>query len=136
MLYYCLEVITMFFFGIFGIEGKEKEIRDVQNIICKTCSNMTSYKLLKTYNYFHFFFIPLFKWGVQYFLISRCCNTVFSIPMELGKKLEGGGDVYIREEDLTPLNNTFDYGEIVCPSCRSRVESKFRYCPYCGIRIR
>ncbi|WDU84592.1 hypothetical protein [Caloramator sp. Dgby_cultured_2] len=28
---------------------------------------MSSYKLIKQYNMFHFFFIPVFKWNIRYF---------------------------------------------------------------------
>lgn len=137
MLYYFLgRNYLMFFIGIFGIDNKEKEVRDIQNKVCKSCGNMTSFKLIKSYSFFHFFFIPLFKWNIKYFLISRCCNSVFSIPNELGKELEGGRDATIREEAMTPINNFYGYDTIVCPSCKSIVEPRFSYCPYCGRRVK
>lgn len=126
--------MKLFFIGIFGMETKEKEIRDIQNVICKACGQMTSYRLVKTYNYFHIFFIPLFKWGKKYYLISRCCNSMFEIPVELGEALEGGRDVPVRDEDLTPIHH--GYSLIICPSCRRHVDPEYSYCPYCGTRIR
>jgi ssDNA-binding Zn-finger/Zn-ribbon topoisomerase 1 len=124
----------LFFIGVFGIENKEKEIREIQNRVCKSCGKLTSYTLVKTYNYFHIFFIPTFKWSTRYYLIARCCGAVFEIPLGLGRKLEAGEDMPIKDEDLTGINQ--GYGASTCPSCRSQVEHKFLYCPYCGTKMR
>ncbi len=43
-----------------------------------------------TYTCFTFFFIPIFKWNRQYFAVSSCCNTVFSIPKEKERKASIG----------------------------------------------
>lgn len=126
----------MFFIGIFGIETKQKEIRDVQNMICKACGSMTSLRLIKTYNYFHFFFIPLFRWGTRYFLISRCCNAMFEISKELGAELEGGRDVPLGDDDLRPVYGNYGCDYLTCPGCRKPVDESFMYCPYCGTKIK
>lgn len=123
----------MFFIGIFGVENKEKEIKDIQNISCKSCGSLSSYKLIKTYNFFHFFFLPLFKWKEQYYVISRCCNRLFSIPRELGQDIEAGKDVVITDSDLTELSSL---GGSLCPSCHNHIEDHFVYCPYCGYRMK
>lgn len=124
----------MFFVGVFGIENKEKEIRDIQNIHCRACGSLSSYKLVKTFNFFHFFFIPVFRWKEEYYLVSRCCQSVFSITKELGRALEEGNTVDIRHEDITPLNNS--YVNNMCPSCHRRLDNSFEYCPYCGTKLR
>jgi hypothetical protein len=128
----------LFFFGIFGVDTKEYEIRDIQNVICKSCGSMTSYRLIKTYSRFHFFFIPLFKWSEKYYLISRCCNSVFEIPVELGKEFEGGSNVSINDNDLSPVYNDYiyGYGGVTCPSCHAVLEHNFSYCPYCGTKLK
>lgn len=127
----------MFFIGIFGVENREKEIRDIQNVICKVCGSMTNYKLIKTYNVFHFFFIPLFKWGIKYYLVSRCCQSVFEIPLELGKDLEGGGNTPINNMDLSSIYVGKDdyYGGPRCPRCHKSLDNDFEYCPYCGEKL-
>ncbi|MBE6056616.1 zinc ribbon domain-containing protein, partial [Clostridium sp.] len=72
----------MFFFGIFGINTKQEEIEDFENLVCKKCGILSRYTVIKTYNVFHFFFIPLIKWGEKYYLKSRCCNTIYAISKE------------------------------------------------------
>lgn len=132
--------ILMFFFGIFGIESKKKELRLIQNIICKACGSMSTYTLIKVYNYFHLFFIPIFKWGETYYIEARCCGAVFEVSKEKGKQLESGRDIPLTDYDLRQVssgnrNNRYsDYR--VCPSCGRNVDSSYVYCPYCGNKIR
>lgn len=126
----------MFFIGIFGIDTKQEEIRDVQNVICKACGLLTSYKLIKTYNLFHFFFIPFIKWNKRYYVISRCCNQVFELSVQKGQELEKGNDVFINDEDLKPLYNEYNYGYNICPNCKREVDLSFSYCPFCGVKLK
>lgn len=127
----------MFFIGIFGIESRSKEIREIQNIICKNCKAMSVYKLVKNYSYFQFFFIPIFKWNIRYYLISRCCSTVFEIPKEIGEALEEGKNIQINDLDLKEVQSGNTYNEKkVCPHCGRQIDEEFPYCPYCGKKIR
>lgn len=126
----------MFFIGIFGVEMKEKEIKDIQNKICKICGSMTALRLFKTYSYFHIFFIPLFKWNIKYYVISRCCNTMFEIPEEIGKALEGGRDIPLSDEDMRPVYPDGRDNYVICPECRRPIDNNFSYCPYCGARLK
>ncbi|MDO6355858.1 zinc ribbon domain-containing protein [Caloramator sp. CAR-1] len=124
----------MFFIGIFGIETKQYEVKEVSNVICKKCGRMSSYKLIKQYNMFHFFFIPIFKWNIRYFLISRCCESIFEISMDYGKELERQKEPIINDNELTELN--FDYGYLKkCPYCLAEIDTNYKYCPYCGHKI-
>lgn len=135
----------MFFFGIFGINQKQKEIKDITNRTCKSCGNLTVYKVIKTYMVFHIFFIPIFKWNEQYYIISRCCNSVFSIPKEKGNLIEKGNDVEILDSDMELIrrgntytnqyyNNTSGE-EKLCPKCGKVVSPDYEYCPYCGEKL-
>lgn len=123
----------MFFIGIFGIENKSLFIKDIQNKICKSCGAMTSYKLVKSYNFFHFFFIPLFKWNIEYYVISRCCSNVFIIPREIGLRIEKGEEVQLTDDDLKPIGGA---ASNTCPGCGQYVAPEFTYCPYCGSKVR
>jgi hypothetical protein len=125
----------MFFIGVFGVETREKELNDIQNIVCKSCGSMSSYKFIKTYNHFHFFFIPIYKWKVRYYLISRCCSNIFEIPYELGREIEEGRNGEIHDEDLTNIVLCSDSENAICPSCRNCIESRYVYCPYCGMKL-
>lgn len=128
----------MFFIGIFGIENKEKEIMTLDNFSCKNCNRNISARLFKRYDFFHFFFIPLFKWNIEYYVVCSSCNSVFSIPKEKGKAIEDGQDVKITYWDLNEMtSNTYGYNEVCrCSSCGKEVDSNFDYCPYCGNKIR
>lgn len=125
----------MFFIGIMGIDVKSKEIRDINNITCKHCGRFGMYKLVKEYSYFHFFFIPLFRWGVKYYLISRCCQNVFSISKEKGKRLEDGLDTFVDTDELQYEYNGKGQAKNNCFNCGSVIDSSFEYCPRCGNKV-
>ncbi|MGG7163295.1 zinc ribbon domain-containing protein [Clostridium ihumii] len=126
----------MFFIGIFGIENKNKEIRTLYNISCKKCNKIISGKLLKSYNFFHFFFIPLFKWNENYYIRCYDCNTIYSIPKEKGKSIEKGENIEITYWDLHEVNTNEYYYENVCKNCGRDINPNFEYCPHCGSKIK
>ncbi|WP_097026795.1 zinc ribbon domain-containing protein [Clostridium peptidivorans] len=126
----------MFFIGVFGIEEKHKEIRSVQNMVCKDCERMTTYELIEAYNFFHFFFVPIFKWNYRHYLKCRSCTAVFQIPKELGEALKMGENPPINNEDL---NHVFKEDNSIsvtrCNNCGREIECKFQYCPHCGHKL-
>lgn len=124
----------MFFIG--GIEERKKSIKFIQNIVCKACGSMSSYELIKVYTVFHFFFIPIFKWNKRYYLISRCCNSVFQISLEIGEGLEKGQEINIQDSDLKEVYNEYNSREIICSNCKNSVDSSFQYCPHCGEKLK
>lgn len=129
----------MFFIGIFGIENKDKEIKIIDNINCKRCNKIIRGKLIKNYNFFHFFFIPLFKWNESYYIVCNECNSVYTISKEKGKSIENDDNIQISYWDLQEVNNEYnnngDYGINKCKNCGEEVESRFKYCPHCGSKI-
>lgn len=118
------------FIGIFGIESKEKQIRILNNIECKFCQCLHGLALIKRYTFFHFFFIPLFRWNEQYFLVCKDCNAVYEISKEKGMRLEKGEENVVTYWDL----NAITHGN-KCGNCGRNIESGFEYCPYCGRKI-
>ncbi len=89
----------MFFIG--GIfQGKKEFEHFRQTIVCKKCGRLCSISVFMTYTCFSFFFIPLFKWGKQYYAVSNCCYTIYAIDAELGKAIEHGESVTLREGGL------------------------------------
>ena len=129
----------MFFIGVFGIENKQKIIKTIDNIQCRYCNMSTNGKLIKEYDYFHFFFIPLFKWNESYYVVCNNCNSIYSIPKEKGKAVENGEDIQITYWDLkeahSPYDNNFYGGSTICTRCGKAVEADFDFCPYCGEKI-
>lgn len=125
----------MFFIGIMGIESKQKELRIINNMICKSCGRMTAYKLIKTYNCFQLFFIPVFRWKEQYYLISKCCGSIFEVSNEQGEDLENGNDSGLSNLNITIVEDRSQSGKLICHSCGKEVDGSFNYCPYCGAKL-
>lgn len=129
----------MFFIGIFGIENKEKEIKIINNFTCKSCNRLTMGKVIKHYEFFHFFFIPIFKWNEKYYIECESCKKIFSISKEKGKMIERGENIELTYWDLNEVNNAYSYDykiNSVCKSCGKVVDSEYKYCPYCGNEVR
>ena len=123
----------MFFIGIFGVDNKVEEIKQIKDINCNHC-NKDSLTLLKTYNRFHFFFIPLFKWGVRYYLKCNSCDSVYEISREKGEKVEKEGSD-LSYWDMKNAHEVYVNQELVCNQCNTLVDKKFKYCPNCGTKI-
>lgn len=129
----------MFFIGIFGIENKEKEIKVINNLTCKICNRLSMARVIKHYEFFHFFFIPIFKWNEKYYVECGSCKKIFSISKEKGKMIERGENIDITYWDLNKVNNVYGYDyniNSVCKNCGKVVDSEYKYCPYCGREIK
>lgn len=123
----------MFFIGIFGIDNKSKIISTSQNIICPSCGAYGRYDVIKSYHYFHAFFIPLFKWNKRYFIQTHCCSRLCSLDKDLGLRIENGERVEIEDKHVH-CNGPHANGSF-CPRCAAQVDPAFKYCPHCGSRI-
>lgn len=119
----------MFFIG--GIATGKKVFSFRQMITCKVCGRYSSISVFMTYTYFSFFFIPLFKWNKQYFAVSNCCETLFSIPKHLGESIARGENITLQDDDLTMVY----HGQKHCPHCGIAIENNFVYCPKCGEKL-
>lgn len=129
----------MFFIGIFGIQNKQKEIKFLNNIQCRNCNKDSGGNLIKTYNFFHFFFIPLFKWNEKYYIICSGCGFVYEIPKDKGKGIERGEDIEITYWDLKPDEyGIYGYhpANQRCGNCGKELKPGYEYCPYCGTKIK
>lgn len=127
----------MFFIGIFGIENKDKEIKNLENIRCEKCTREGKLKLIKNFDFFHFFFIPIFKWNESYYLICNDCNTRYDISKEKGKAIENGEGASITYWDLQKVkSNNSTYKDLICPYCNKKLEENFKYCPHCGKELK
>lgn len=122
----------MFFIGIFGIEEKAKEISSQNNKICFQCEALTKQTIIKTYSYFHIFFVPVFKWNVKYYIKSECCNATYLLNESIGKRIENGENVNIADSDL---GEALVSREKYCLSCRTALPRNFEYCPRCGSKL-
>ena len=120
----------MFFIGIFGVGQKRQLLREFPGIVCPACRRYSRASLSKTYSYFHFFFLPLFRWKVRYFLEFPCCGQVYEAEKDYGQALANGAAL-----DFSRLHPVGRTGERRCPRCGRAVEGQFAFCPYCGERL-
>lgn len=124
----------MFFIGILGIQQKEKEVCILEDLDCKYCDKKGHSHLIKSYSYFHFFFIPVFKWNENYYVFCESCNRIYTISKEKGKRIENGEKNVLNYWDLKDAENY--YNNKYCSYCNKEVDLDFEYCPYCGKNLK
>ena len=93
----------MFFIGVFGIETKDKELMQLDEVLCPTCHQSHPMKLYQHYQVFHFFFIPLIKWNMTYYVACSHCQNISTLNREKGISLEKGETSDLTYWDLNPL---------------------------------
>jgi len=118
----------MFFFFSYG--PKQKNLGIVKSILCDVCGQFGKYEVFVIYNEFSLFFIPVYRSARKYLVRMTCCQTVFELDGEVGRKIERDERVAVKEEDLTLVKR--GKGVTKCPSCQSDVEDHFLFCPTCG----
>ncbi len=122
----------MFFIGIFGVQSKQKKIGE-ERIDCNICSSKVL-TIIKSYTYFHLFFIPIFKWNIEYYALCENCNAMYSLSNEKGEDIERGNTGVLSYWDLKDnINNK--YLKKKCSHCGRNLDTEFEYCPYCGNKI-
>ncbi|MFD3157232.1 zinc-ribbon domain-containing protein [Haloimpatiens sp. FM7330] len=75
-------------------------------------------------------------------ILCNCssCNSVYEISNNKGERIERGEDIEITYWDLKSIDGGF-YKENcspqnICANCGRVVENDFKYCPYCGQKIK
>ncbi|MBN2899562.1 MAG: zinc ribbon domain-containing protein [Clostridia bacterium] len=117
----------MFFIGVMGIDQKQKQVKSFEAIPCPNCKEEPRGRLIKTYSYFHVFFIPLFKWGEHYIILCDQCQQGFEVSKEKGRQIETG-EAALTYWDMKPLQPL----QRRCPDCGKVLASDDNYCPKCG----
>jgi hypothetical protein len=125
-------VVVFFFIGIFGIESGDKIVWQKDNVACP-CGKYGQAKLRMEYEYFHFFFIPLFKWNKRYSLIMGCCGTTYDVPQEEAELIRHQGIINFAR--LRKRSGFGNWEMSRCPSCGYPADQGFQYCPKCGRRL-
>ena len=124
-------------FFIMGIDPRQKELSYNEMMICDSCGSYGRYRVWVSYMCFSLFFIPLIKWGREYFVQTTCCETKYKLDPDIGRQIANGANVQIRPEHLTLISKgkahtyTGQY-EITCPHCGYHTTEDFQYCPKCG----
>lgn len=133
-------------FFIMGINSGQKELSSHQLVICGICGGYGRYQVFMTYTSLSLFFIPVLKWGRRYYVTMSCCNTVYELVPEVGRRIARGEQVEIVPSDLTLVKEgrrqqwTGGSGSAVrkriCQNCGYETEEDFSYCPKCGSELK
>lgn len=122
-------------FFMIGIQTKQKELEYNRLVICSACGSYGRYNVIMTYTVLTLFFIPVLRWGRQYYVKMSCCGTEYALNPETGKHIERGNDTEIRPEDLTLLSGHAGRSEKTCRNCGYATDEDFAFCPKCGQRF-
>ena len=129
------ERTEMFF--MMGITDGRKELNYSQTEICSVCGCYGRYQVFMTYTVLSLFFIPCFKWNRHYYVQTSCCNTLYELDREVGRRIERGENVRILAEHLQKLgsgrSSYTDYKR--CLNCGYETTEDFVFCPKCGARL-
>lgn len=141
----------MFFIG--GVNKGIRVLPYTESILCKFCGSQANCQVVMVYYYFSFFFIPLFKWNRQFLVKMQCCEALYELDAEIGKRILKGEEVRIKNEHLrlikdgntrysarfqhqSPEGSTDESVPLRCPICKQESPGNFNYCPNCGQRLR
>ena len=125
-------MLNMFFF--IAIMPIKKVIPYMFSSICKNCSKVCNYEIIMTANCLSIFFIPVFKWGKQYFVQTNCCGSLFSLKKEVGDAIYRGENITITDNDISLIDENFGHSD-KCPYCGGDITDYFDYCPKCGRKL-
>jgi hypothetical protein len=123
-------------FFIMGISSGEKKLNFVQTFVCNVCGQFGRYEVFMTYTCLSLFFLPILRWNKQYYVKSSCCSTIYSIERDLGKRIQKGEPVTLKESDLTNTSNSnYHFSAKQCPACGYISRQEDSYCSKCGSRL-
>lgn len=122
-------------FFMIGVTPDVREIPVDQVEICPECGSYGRYRVRITSNALSLFFIPVFRFGKNYQVVTTCCNTVYALDPEIGRCLERGEAIRLRPEHMQKIQNGYRSKEKECPSCGYRTREAFEFCPHCGQRL-
>lgn len=126
-------------FFMMGITDGRKNLDYNQTEICGVCGRYGRFQVFMTYTVLSLFFIPCFKWNRHYYVQTSCCNTLYELDREIGRRIERGEDVRILPEHLQKVGNGrtgYHYGGYKrCPNCGYETTEDFVFCPKCGTRL-
>ena len=122
-------------FFMMGITDGQKKFDFVQTIICNICGGYGRYEVFMTYTVLSLFFIPVFRWNKHYYVRTTCCNTLYELNPEVGKRIARKENVEIQESDLYLCNQGRRQTYKRCGHCGFSTTENFDFCPKCGNRF-
>lgn len=122
-------------FFIMGSDGKVQQLGNV-SAVCSRCGRQGSFSLCKSYEYIHLFFIPVFRYHVQYIATCPGCASVYAVDPEAGKEVEKGRLAELPASALTLIRSTGAApGPGLCPHCGAQNPQGSVFCNQCGGRL-
>ena len=123
-------------FFMMGITDGRKVFDFTQTVICNICGKYGRYQVFMTYTVLSLFFIPCFKWNKRFYVQTSCCNTLYELDPEIGKRIAKGESLEIRPDDLTMVNIP-GYSKTYkrCSNCGYETNEDFEFCPKCGVKF-
>jgi hypothetical protein len=120
-------------FLMMGITDGRKDFDFGQQMICSVCGRYGRFQVFMTYTVLSLFFIPCFKWNKRYYVQTSCCNTLYELDPEIGKRIARGEQVEILPEHLRRTERN-GWGSTFkrCQNCGFETTENFEYCPKCG----
>lgn len=118
----------MFFFGIMGISSAVKEAGSF-GAVCPLCGGQRQMHLVRSFSYFHFFFIPIFRFDQHYYATCPGCAGVFEVSKAVGESVRRGETAAVSAGELQTVKNNM---EGLCPGCGHRNPAGSTYCNRCG----
>ena len=115
-------------FFILGTSAKTDPLGTV-GCACPRCGRGGPFSLCKSYQYLHLFFLPIFRFHVQYLATCPGCASVYLVDPEAGKAVERGQRDSLSAAELTLVRGN---DSPVCPRCGARNPAGSAYCCRCG----
>ena len=123
-------------FFMMGITDGRKVFDYTQTVICNICGKYGRYQVFMTYTVLSLFFIPCFKWNKRFYVQTSCCNTLYELDPEIGKRIAKGESLEIRPDDLTKVNIPGYFNSYKkCINCGYVTNEDFEFCPKCGVKF-
>ncbi len=122
-------------FFIMGITEGRKDFDFLQSIVCSVCGRYGQFQVFMTYTVLSLFFIPCFKWNKHYYVRTTCCDTLYELDPEVGKRIAKGEIIEIRPEHLQRVGNGSNdsfRSYKTCANCGYTTDEDFQFCPKCG----
>jgi len=103
-----------------------KQIKSIMGT-CMQCKQNRLLVLLKTYQCFRIFFIPIWHWNEKYYINDDVCGTMYEISEEDAILVK------YDKKDIGACLKVAVYQTLkTCSACGKTLEQEYEFCPYCG----
>ena len=132
-------------FFMMGITDGRKDFDFNQVITCDKCGRYGRYQVYMTYMVLSLFFIPCFKWNRHYYVQTTCCNALYELDPEIGRRIARGEDVEILPQHLAACktrsmvmdfeNGKWKYNKKIAAIVDIQLQRTLNSSPKCGRRL-